>query len=138
MSLAAACWWTLIRTVILCLIAWPLIVNIERWLRGLADVHRPRAFALLLAPFLFPELLVGYSYRKPALEFPKWAEVLCGAMLLIRVLPVGVVALLASPPSLVDDGAIHSRRLILQSRPFSPMEWLRLGACYWHGPIRRV
>lgn len=137
-SLAAACGWTLARTVVLCLLAWPVIVGIERWLRALPDVRRPAAFALLLLPFLVPELVVGYTYRNTALAAPRWAEGICAGLLWIRIIPVGVIALLASPPAFIGDSAIYCRWMIFRSNPWSPYEWWQLARCYRLGPFRRA
>ena len=138
MSLTAACWWTLARTVILCFLAWPITIAIERWLRGISDAKRPIAFLVLLSPFLFPELLVGYSFRNLAMTSPQWAEVLCAGLLFMRIVPVGVVTLLASPSSLISDAAIHCRWMLLQANPTSQNEWRRLAGCYWYGPVLRT
>ena len=138
MSLAAACWWTLARTILLCLIAWPIMGVLERWLRGLAESKRPLAFMLLLIPFLFPELLVGYTYRGLVLATPQRAEWLCAGLLLVRIVPVGVVTLLVSPWSLIGATAIHSRWILVKNNPGSLPQWWQLVACYWQGPIRRA
>ena len=137
-SLAAECWWTLARTVMLCLLAWPVIVGIERWLRGLSEAGRPFAFTLLLTPFLFPELLVGYAYRSTALAAPKWAEFLCASLLFVRIVPVGVVALMASPATIVSPSAIYCRLMLLRANPQAPLHWRQLIWCYLNGPIRRA
>ena len=137
MNLASACYWTLARSFLLCLIAWPICQLLERWLRAVSDRHGPLAFSLLLAPFLFPELLVGYAYRHRALTSPLLAELLCAGLLLIRMIPVGVVALMASPVSLISGAAIHCRRLLLQANPGSMRERYHFYSCLWHGGIRR-
>jgi hypothetical protein len=137
MNLASACCWTLARSFLLCLIAWPICQLLERWLRAVSDRHGPLAFSLLLAPFLFPELLVGYAYRHRALTSPLLAELLCAGLLLIRMIPVGVVALMASPVSLISGAAIHCRRLLLQANLGSMRERYHFYSCLWHGGIRR-
>jgi len=138
MSLGSACWWTLIRTGVLCLCAGPICVCLERWLRQVPDVWRPCALGVLLAPFLFPELLVGYTYRGPALTSTDVAEWLCSGLLLFRIVPLGVVTLIASPPGLASASAFHCRWLLAYSRGFSLIELGRLLLCLWHGTIRRV
>jgi hypothetical protein len=138
MSLAETCWWTFVRTVLICLIAWPVCVAIERWLRRLPDGRRTLAFIILLAPFLFPELLVGYAFRSFALPSARRAEWLCAILLFLRVVPVGVVTLLASPGALIDSAAIHCRWLFIQANPQMLNHWKHLAACYWSGPIRRA
>ena len=138
MSLAAVCGWTMARTILLCLLAWPLIVGIERWLRGLPQAHRFWAFSATFLPFLFPELLVGYTYRDLALASPRRAEWICAALLLFRIVPVGVIALHASPAAFVGATAIHCRWILCRANPWSLSEWRHLAWCYWRGPVRRV
>lgn len=137
-SLADACRWTLVRTDILCLLAWPLIVAIERYMRGLSDARRPVALAALLVPFLFPELLVGYVYRNIALAFPQRAELLCASLLFLRIVPVGVVTLLVSPATIVSPSAIRCRWMLLRTNPCSLSQWWQLIRCYLNGPVRRA
>jgi len=138
MSLASACLWTLARTLVICLIAWPVCTAVERWLRGLSDGLRSVALIGLLAPFCLPELLVGYAFRDLAMAHPRWAEALCSGLLLVRIVPVGVVALLMAPLAELDAAALHGRWLLVRARKDSVREWLELAKCYWHGPILRA
>ena len=138
MSLASACLWTLARTLVICLIAWPVCAAVERWLRGLSDSQRSVALIGVLTPFCFPELLVGYAFRDLAMAHPRWAEALCGGLLFVRVIPVGVVALLMAPMGDLDAAAMHCRWLLVGRRRCSPREWLELARCYWHGPVIRA
>ncbi len=138
MSLASACWWTLARTILVCLVAWPLCVAVERWIRRASDGWRPLSLTVLLAPFLFPELIVGYSYRSFALASPRLAEGLCLGLLLFRIVPVGVITLNASPPALASLSAIQCRWLLWQADPWSPHQAWQMVLCLWHGPIRRA
>ena len=138
MSLTTACLLTLLRTIVLCLFAWPIAVSIERWMRSLGDRWRSLAFAVLLAPFLFPELLVGYTFRDAALSSPQRAEWLCAGLLFVRIVPVGVVTLLASPAALVSAAAIHCRTIVWQANRQSLGAWWHLLACYWYGPFQRA
>jgi hypothetical protein len=138
MSLASACWWTLARTILVCMVAWPFCLLVERWIRRISDRGQSSAFALLLAPFLFPELIVGYSYRSLALSSPHLAEGLCLGLLLFRIVPVGVITLNASPPALESFSAIHCRWLLWQANPWSLRDVWQFVLCLWHGPIRRA
>lgn len=137
-SLAAICGWTLARTAILCLWGWPIAAAIERWLRGTSDLRRWIPLAIMMAPFLFPELLVGYAYRNLALANPKRAEVLCAGLLLVRIVPVGVISLLLSPAAIVSSSAIHCRWIIWRANRWSPRNACELARCYLEGPIRRA
>jgi hypothetical protein len=138
MSLASACLWTLARTAVLCLLAWPLCVAIERWVQGVADNRRSFALVVLLVPCLFPELLVGYTYRHVALSSSHLAEWLCAGLLFIRIVPIGVIALLASPPVVIGAAAVHCRWILLRTKLHSWTEWRRFALCIWYGPIQRA
>ena len=137
MSLASACLWTLARTLVLCLVAWPVCAAVERWLRGLTDGRRSVALIGLLAPLCFPELLVGYAFRDFAMFHPQWAELLCCGLLFVRVVPVGAVALLMAPPPECDAAAIHCQRMLLAGVSHHSQQF-DLWRCYWHGPISRA
>ena len=136
MSLAATCWWTLARTVVLCLLAWPVCHWIERTVQSLSPGAAWWYLIALLIPFCFPELLVGYAFRDVAMAHPAWAELLCSGLLLIRIIPVGAIALLAAPPSAMDAAALQCRRLAMRHERFVS-HWKDLLLCYWHGPIAR-
>lgn len=135
MSLLATCWWTLVRTVVLCLIAWPICRLIERAFHALTPARRSWLLAGVLAPFCFPELVVGYVFRDLALIHPRWAEVLCAGLLLIRLIPVGTIALMIAPPAELDATAIHTRWMLIRSGQGG--HWFELVRCYWHGRIVR-
>jgi hypothetical protein len=138
MSLAAICWWTLVRTLVLCLLAWPVCRWIERAFHHLSWSRRPWLLVAVLAPCCFPELLVGYAFRDIALAKPRWAEALCAGLLFVRMVPVGAIALLAAPRSALDAAAIHCRRMAFRSRFGSHYDWVELAWCFWHGPIVRA
>ncbi|MBM4076945.1 MAG: hypothetical protein FJ267_15050, partial [Planctomycetes bacterium] len=145
MSLTTICGLTLLRTLVLCLLAIPICLAIEGLMRRLSERTRWLIQFFLFVPFCFPELLVGYAYRDIALAHPKWAEPLCALLLWCRMLPVGVIALLLAPRSLCNVESIHCRRLKKGTGPFSgpengpvPFLNLELVNCYWYGPIRRV
>ncbi len=138
MSLAVVCFLTFARTVVLCLFGWPVAVAIEQWFREQPEARRPFALAAILAPFLFPELLVGYAFRDVALASPLRAEWLSASLLFIRIIPIGVVVLLASPPTLISAAAIHCRWICLRANFWSLTEWWHLMRCYFRGPVRRV
>lgn len=138
MSLAVTCWWTMVRTVVLCLLAWPLCHIVERFLRNLTDARQSWGLACLLAPACFPELLVGYSYRDLALAHPDWAEILCSALLFARIVPVGTIALLAAPRSDPDAAGIYCQKLLVDGLPPWSVQRIELLRCYWYGPVRRA
>jgi hypothetical protein len=138
MSLAAICWWTLARTVVLCLLAWPVCRIIETSLNRVSQRWRPWLLAGLLAPCCFPELLVGYAFRDLALANPSWAEMLCSGLLLVRMIPVGTVALLAAPRSDLDATSLYCRHLLRHSGSRWWRHAVEVARCYWHGPVVRA
>ncbi len=124
--------WTALRSFLLALAAWPVCVWLERGLRGSA---RRTLFAWLLAsPFLFPELLLGYLIAPFVVGRPLRAEIAVSAVLLLRSVPVGVIALWGTPPSDISPAALHVRRLKLRTW----RDRWELIRCYWHGPVRRM
>lgn len=138
MSLIETCWWTLLRAVVLCLAAWPLSQLLEKLCQTLRFQQRAWFLLILLGPSCFPELLVGYAYRDWAMAHPRWAESLCSVLLLVRMVPIGTIALLAAPRSALDNSAIYCRRLMLDCRRTSIRNVLELARCYWQGPVSRA
>lgn len=137
MSLLAALIGSIVRALVLVLIAWPVCRSLERTFRGLASRFRPAFLIVLLVPFCFPELLVAYAFRDLALTHPTVAELLCAGLLLVRLIPVGTAALIVSPPPALDAAALHCRRLVARTFRTRGQAW-ELGRCYWRGPLRRV
>ncbi|MFO1042211.1 MAG: hypothetical protein U0941_10515 [Planctomycetaceae bacterium] len=136
-TLAAVCWWTLTRAVVLCLLAWPVCRWMERCFTSLSASWRFWFLAGLIAPACFPELVVGYAYRHFAVARPDLAEWLCSVLLLCRIIPVGTIALLATPHTGADANAWHCRLLILRSRLNLRRDWFELARCYFHGNLMR-
>lgn len=132
MSFAATCDWTLLRSLALALIAWPVCVVIERGLK--ATSKRTVYLAFVVLPFLFPELLLGYLIAPFAVGRPVRAELACDAILLLRAVPVGVLTLWISPSSSISRAALHLARLSLRGS----RDYFHLLHCYWHGPVRRA
>lgn len=132
MSFAAACDWSLTRSLLLAAMAWPACWWLERNLRS---SRRPMLWLwLLVSPFLFPELLLGYLFAPWTVGRPWRAEVFCFLVLLVRSLPIGVIALRNVPTADVSPAALYLRRLKLQS----VQDFWQLCLCYWYGPLRRV
>lgn len=137
LTLAAVCWWTLARAVVLCLLAWPVCRWLERSFTILSATWRPWFLAGLIAPACFPELLVGYAFRHFAVARPDLAEGLCSALLLIRMIPVGTIALMATPHSGPDASAWHCRLLLARSGGNVPRDWIELARCFFHRSLMR-
>lgn len=138
MSLAATCWWTLARAVVLCLLAWPLCALIELTFQQQSVRRRPWLLAGLLAPFCLPELMVGYAFRDIAMAYPAFAELLCSGLVFIRLVPVGAIALLVAPPSAVGASGLYCRMLLCRPGPGFRRQLVELARSYWHGPILRA
>lgn len=132
MSFAESCDWTLCRSVLLVLTAWPLCIRLERVLRTASP--SVLFWGMFTAPFLLPELLLGYLLAPWVVGVPWKSELACACVLFVRSVPVGVIALWGTPPSPVSPAAIHVRRLKLQTFRDS---W-QLAADYVYGPIRRA
>ena len=130
--MSAVCFWTLIRSLLTALFAWPVCWRLERGLRG--GTHHAALMLLLALPFLMPELLLGYLIAPLVAGLPWRSELALNAILFLRSVPVGVIALRATPPSLLSPAALHLRKLSCRSW----QDRWELWRCYLHGPIRRA
>ncbi|MBI1346922.1 hypothetical protein GC163_11610 [bacterium] len=115
MTYTVAVWGTLVRAVLVTLAAWPVVQNLEAWVSSVDGSPRRWRLAAVLLPFLFPELLVGYAYAPAVAGLPIPAEIATKLLLIIRIIPVGVVARMLTPTTLVTPSAIHCRRLQLRT-----------------------
>jgi hypothetical protein len=128
-TLSASLAWTLVRAVALLLIFGPLCPVLAKWVRGSAW-----RWCLLAAPFVFPELLVGYAYAPWIAGQPWVAEVVCALQLGLRALPVGVVAWELAPPGPVTSSALYCRRMALRDWA-DRWDLIRL---WMAGPLRKA
>ncbi|MCH9654240.1 MAG: hypothetical protein K0U89_10265 [Planctomycetes bacterium] len=101
MSLATICGVTLLRSLIISILG----VLLSRPLSHLINAgHSKRAFLLLiliLAPFLVPELIVGYAWSLISLKlvhYPLLIELIYSSLVLLKVVPVGIVCFYFSSP----------------------------------------
>ncbi len=132
MTFVTAVLGSLIRAVVVT--AFVLTVS-RRWSQRLNHTDprwRGMLWAIILAPGLVPELLLGYAYAPWVTGRPVLAEILCAGLLALRLLPVGVIAWQLTPPSPLSRSAWHVRRMTLRDDR-RMMELLR---CWWVGPIR--
>ncbi|HLJ11079.1 MAG TPA: hypothetical protein VKU82_07815 [Planctomycetaceae bacterium] len=138
MTLAAACGWSLARSLALALAAWPICKWQCQWLRGMDARPRRLAWFALMLPFLCPELWAGYAWSGFAIQlantrfwqlFPSdlWAsspqsivhrdagvdELLLDLLLFFRAVPVGTLAIYFAPAPPLSAEALHCRRLAL-------------------------
>jgi len=130
-SFAAALEWSGLRAVLITVIAFPICVAVAKWLQRDDGPRRRWRWVAVLGPFLFPELLVGYAYAPQYAGRPGPAEAACAALMLLRVVPVGVVAWLLTPTSMVTPSALYCRRLSLRTWR-DRVDWLRL---WFAGPV---
>ena len=134
MTFTVAVWGTLARAILVSIAAWPAVRILGRWISTVDGATRSRRLASVLVPFLFPELLVGYAYAPAVAGLPMPAELVTAGLLWVRAIPVGVIALLLTPATLVTPSAIHCRKLQLRSWQ-DHGELLRLWGL---GPFRRA
>lgn len=114
MSFTAACGWTLGRSLLVALLCLPIAWGLRSRLDGMSPRQRAAAWALLLIAFFTPALLTGYAYSKWSLALirhPFWNEVLYGALLTLRLVPVGVLILQFCPPPPLSAEALYCARL---------------------------
>jgi len=127
-TIGASLTWTLARSLALLVVFGWLIPPLATWVRG-----RPHRWGYLLAPFVFPELLVGYAYAPWVMGHPWLSELACSLLLGLRTLPAAVVAWELSPPGSVSASACYCRQLSLRT-------WADRWDCWrlrWEGPARR-
>src|SRR5436190_7786181 len=62
MTLAAACGWSLVRSLLVAWAAWPICKLQVAWLSGSERRQRRLVWMALLIPFLCPELWAGYAW----------------------------------------------------------------------------
>lgn len=132
MSFSAACDWTLARSLLVVLLAWPVCQWLERGVSG--SSRSTGLLAILATPFLVPELLIGYLLAPWAAGFPWRSELACAAVLFLRSVPVGVIALWGTPASPISPQALHLRKMSCRTW----RDRRQLLQCYLYGPIRRT
>jgi hypothetical protein len=140
MTFFTAAWtWTLLRSLLLVVLALPCCGLLVRWINSSSRWKQRLQWSLLSIPFLFPELLTGYAYGQMTrlLISDLWArEFWFDLLLFLRMLPVGTGLWYCSPPSPLSREAIHARVLAFRNGEsllarFSVRLWYEL-----HGPAR--
>lgn len=118
MSLAAACGWAFFRSLSIALLGLPLCWSLASTLRTLPSPARKAAWVTLLLPFFTPDLVVGYAFSNFSLSLirhPVWNEVLYAFLILLKVVPVGTLAICIWPPAPISAEALHCHRLALSA-----------------------
>lgn len=141
MTLAAACGWSLVRSLAVALAAGPVCKRQCAWMRGMDGRLRQPMWLMLFLPFLCPELWTGYGWsgfglRLANTEFwnllpsgwfpvsPRWIinrdaavdEFLLDLLLFFRAVPVGTLALYFAPPPPLSAAAVFCRDLTIAQR----------------------
>ena len=114
MNLAAACGWSLLRSLIVALVVVPLCWCVRQELAALSRRARAALWTLLLVPFFTPSLLTGYGYSSFSLALirhPGWNEALYGLIVALKSIAVGVLVMHFAPPPPVSAQALHCAKL---------------------------
>ncbi len=139
MNLAAACGWTLVRSVAMAVVAVPLCWWIRQVLAGTTARGRASLWGLLLGPFFTPALVTGYGYANFSLSLirhPGWNELLYALLNILRLLPVGVLVMWYAPPPPVSAEALYCARLALGPDAGGVARYIRLWPWLIRGPWR--
>jgi hypothetical protein len=157
MSLATVCAWSFLRSVLLALVAAlvskPLAKSIVSWRTPIGsgqtftrDGRAPRRgnffgrrfiWAVLLAPFLVPPLLIGYAYYRPALmlvHYPRMTEAVYCVVLFLRFFAAAVLIRVLAPPSPISAEAIHCQRLLRGADESRGTQFLADAMTWLRGP----
>ena len=139
MSLAEACGWSLLRSLLLALFCLPVCrLLVPVFLKSDGQWNRQRA-ACLLVPFLMPELLVGYVYANnmPFLvRFPVLNELAYVFLLAFKYVPAGTLAISLSPPPPVSAAALVCRSLAFPTATNAAARMRALVGFWIRGPVR--
>ncbi|MDB6174257.1 MAG: hypothetical protein JWL59_3568 [Chthoniobacteraceae bacterium] len=92
-------------------------------------------WTLLIAPCLMPSFLTGYAWARAILAItmrPGWNELIYAAALVVRLMPVAVLALYFLPPPLGVEG-MHCYRLLKRNSALASQRFFfaGLGAGPW-------
>ncbi|MFK7821838.1 MAG: hypothetical protein AB8G99_24275, partial [Planctomycetaceae bacterium] len=168
MSLLEACVWSFARAIFIAALCLPIAICLCRMLRSQSSRSTTLRWLLLtflLAPFLMPELLIGFVYRETTLRLVKeladpnvtvalptqvrlpqtmdrplnsadvLAEVLYAALLLCRFVPVAALVLWFMPAPRLSAEAIHCRRLLLRTDTSLFRRLRGHAGCFLRGPL---
>jgi hypothetical protein len=157
MNFAAICGWSFLRSAVVALVAAIVSKPLARALaadeaplaegRASSGFERVRLltqlggrrwiWALLLAPFLVPPLLVGYAYYKPALmlvHYPRTTEAVYWLVLFLRFFAAAVLIRVFAPPSPISPEAVHCQRLLRRADESRAKRLLANGLIWLRGP----
>ena len=110
---------SLARAVLVGVIAVLVSPAMSAWVLRRKPVHKNLALVATVAPFFAPELIVGYCYSTGTFSVVHLPLINCGMytlLLLLKTLPVGVLAVLYSPGSLVSPVGFHCFQMLPPGR----------------------
>ena len=139
MSLAEACGWTLLRSLIVAACAVPLCFAIRRRLLTARGRRRTLLWGTVLTPFFAPDMLVGYGYYNFSLSLihhPLLNELFYAALVFFKVLPVGTVIAVCTPHPPISPQALYCRRLAITADASPWKRFRELAGYYVRGPYR--
>ena len=114
MSLAAACGWTLLRSLLIAVLAIPICIKFQQAIDTLNGWPRKIAWALAASLFLAPELIVAYgysNYQLSLIRYPSLNETLYAVLVTLKVIPVGIVITHFTPAAPMSAEAMHCLKL---------------------------
>lgn len=114
MSFTAACGWTLLRSLLIAVLALPVMSRLRDWLVASRERTRRLLWVALLVIFFTPTLLVGYAYSNFSLSFvhfPVGNELLYSLLLFFKLVPLGAAVLYFSPEAPVSPEALFCAKL---------------------------
>lgn len=126
---------SLVRALVIGVLAVALSPPMAAWVLRRKPAHKKFALLATVAPFFAPELIVGYCYSTGVFSLVHLPLMNCGLyalLLLLKTLPVGVLAVLYSPGSPVSPVGYHCFRMLRpQQRPWRTMLdfWIRGPLC---------
>lgn len=138
MSLTAECGWTLLRSVSVALLAWPVCTILARVTLSTSKRFSRLTIASLMVPFLTPGFLAGYAYSNITLSlarYPTCNELFYDLLLTLQLVPLGTLVLICSPPVPISPSANHCIRLAGRRRLKRFRGTGRFALCL-RGPLR--
>lgn len=125
---------SLARALLIGVLAVFLSPAVAAWVRQRQPAHRKFALIATVAPFFAPELIVGYCYSTGVFSLVHLPLMNCGLyalLLLLKTLPVGVLAVLYSPGSPVSPVGYHCFRMLPRDR----RSWRAMIEFWLRGPL---
>ncbi len=143
MNSLTACSTSLLRALLIAAMATWLAYPIRALLaRTVSRAGRRLAWAILLAPFLTPSLIVGYAYNSFAFSMvhhPAVNQLLYALLVTMKLTPVAVLLVLFAPAPPLSAEAVHAHRLLNAGGTRGEGDWRRRWsalAIYSRGPAR--